>query len=213
MPRRLGNMRVRRSRGLTLAEAIVCIAIVGTMLVAALTAAGGVRLTQVKTADRARGLQLAQDLLTEITTQAYEDPDYGAGSFGLGADEIGDGSRALWEDVDDYDGWVAAPPQEKDGTPIPGCDGWERRASVDWVSPDDLLTPIAKDLRLKRIVVTVLCRDVEVATLTAVRAGDLLDARHPDAAELDPEEDLLELIEIWGVLPAGLDLEQIGQWR
>lgn len=198
---------------MTLAEAVVSVAIVGTMLVAALSAVGGVRTTQQKTADRARGVQLAQDLLSEIMSQPYEDVDYAPGSFGLGADEVGDGSRALWEDVDDYDGWSASPPQEKDGTPIPGCADWERRVDVAWVSPTDVRTEIGNDARLKRIVVTALCRGVEVAELVALRSGELLDARHPDADEFDPAEDIAELLERAGQTLGVADVFELRRGR
>jgi len=145
--------------------------IVSVVLVAALYTLSASRMTTLRMGDRGRAVFLAQDLMAEITAQAYEDPDFGPGSFGLGADEVGDGSRALWEDVDDYDGWSASPPQTKDGTPLAGFDGWQRRVAVDWVSPNDLSQVVGSDLRVKRIMVTIRHNGVRVYRLTGIRVG------------------------------------------
>lgn len=198
----------RFRRALTLAEAVVSMVIVSTLLVAALTAAGGVRLTEQTNRDRVRGIQLAQDLLAEIMAQPYEDPDHTAGTFGLGSDEVGDGSRALWEDVDDYDGWSASPPEEKDGTPLTGFEGWERRVAVAWVSPGEVDLTVSADQRVKRITVTVLKAGGEVAELSGLRCGDVYDARNPHTDDLDVPEDKSEVFERLGG-DTGLDWLQI----
>jgi MSHA pilin protein MshD len=153
----------------TLTEAVVSIAIVGVMLVAALNTVGASQTTRKTMGDRSRGMLLAEDLMSEILQQHYEDPDYALGSFGLAAAEVGDGSRALWEDVDDYDGWSASPPQAKDGTELTGFDGWTRAVSVSWVTRADPAVVSASDTGVKVVVVTVSCDGQEVATLTALR--------------------------------------------
>jgi MSHA pilin protein MshD len=156
---------------LTLVEAVVSIAIIGVMLVAALNTVGASQTTQKKMGDRNRAMLLAQDLMSEILQQAYEDANLAPGSFGLGADEVGDGSRALWEDVDDYDGWSASPPQEKEGTVLAGFDGWRRSVTVDWVSPVDAAQELGGDSGVKRITVSVTLDDVPLATLVALRTN------------------------------------------
>jgi len=152
-------------------EAVISAVIVGVMLVAALNTVGASRIGQQKMGDRTKGALLAQQLMTEILQQQYEDADYGPGSFGLGGDEVGDGSRALWEDVDDYDGWSASPPQQKDGTVIQGFDGWERSVGVVWANPNNLQATVGYDTRVKRITVTVTRDDVPIATQVAVRTS------------------------------------------
>ena len=41
------------------------------------------------------------------------------------------------KDVDDYDGWSASPPEDKNGNPLVGFDDWGRSVSVEWVNPDN----------------------------------------------------------------------------
>jgi MSHA pilin protein MshD len=158
-------------RALTLAEAVISIIIVSVMLVAALNTVSATRTTEKKIGDRSRGLLLAEDLMAEILQQAYEDPGLPPGSFGLGGDEVGDGSRNLWEDVDDYDGWSASPPQQKDGTELDDFDGWTRSVEVVWVNPLDLCQVSVTDTGVKRVTVTVTDGDAVVIPLVAVRTN------------------------------------------
>ena len=161
-------------RGLTLAEAVVSMLIVSVMLVAALNTVGASRKMQKKTVDRSRGFLLAENLMSEILRQAYEAPDLAPGSFGLeGVAEVGDGSRSLWDDVDDYDGWSAAPPERKDGTEISGFDGWTRSVEVRWVSPEDISLGLLTDTGVKRVVVTVTDGATVVVSLVAIRTDAL----------------------------------------
>ena len=159
------------ARAFTLVEATVSVFIVGVMVVAALSTVGATRLGEYKVAERCRALPLAQDLMAEILQQAYADPAYGPGSFGLGGDEVGDGSRSLWDDVDDYHGWSASPPEQKDGTPITGLADWQRSVNVAWVDPMALSQVEGSESDVKRITVTVTHKNVPVASLTAFRTS------------------------------------------
>ena len=146
------------------------IAIVGGLLVAALNTVGAAKMTQTRMGRQTIGKLLAQDLLAEILQQAYEDPALAEGSFGLGADEAATGNRSLYDDVDDYHGWTASPPQEKDGTELSQFDGWLRSVVVEWVAPADL-APVGTDTRAKQITVTVAHNGEQVASLGAVRTA------------------------------------------
>lgn len=157
--------------GLSLAETVISIAIVGIMLVAALNTVGASQMTQKSMSDRSRAVLLAQDMMSEILRQAYQDPDSEPGSFGLDSGEVGDGSRSLWEDVDDYDGWSATPPERKDGTVIPGLEGWGRSVQVAWANPANLSQKAGSDTRVKRITVAVSRDGVVVASMVAIRTG------------------------------------------
>ena len=159
----------RRDRALSMIEVVVSIAIVGVMMVAALNAVGASRLGQQKTGDRGKGALLARQLMSEILRQHYVEPDDTPG-FGRESSESG-GDRAAYDDVDDYDAWTASPPENKDGSVIPDLNGWQRSVEVDWVSPDDLNTPIGDDESVKRIIVTVSRDGVPLASLTAVRTA------------------------------------------
>lgn len=161
-----GSLR-GRVRAFSLAETAVSTIVVGVMLVAALNTVGASRVSQRKTGDRTRGMLLAQQMMTEILQQHYEEP--GGGGFGLNGGEAGDGSRSLWDDVDDYDGWSASPPERKNGTVMANFGGWERNVSVDRVKPDDLQSPTGTERGVKRITVIVKRNNVPVASLVAIR--------------------------------------------
>ncbi|HUU96712.1 MAG TPA: hypothetical protein VM487_13315 [Phycisphaerae bacterium] len=168
------SIHPRGKRALTLAEAVVSMVIISVMLVAALNTVGASRTTQQKIADRSRGFLLAEDLMSEILRQAYEDSGLAPGSFGLGSDEIGDGDRSLWDDVDDYDGWSASPPQQKDGTVIPDLAGWGRSVTVARADPGDFEAAApATDTGVKQIRVNVTHDDAVVVSLVAVRTNAL----------------------------------------
>ena len=87
--------------------------------------------------------------------------------FGLESSES-TGSRADFDDVDDYNGWTASPPQRRDGTVIPQLDGWGRTAQVGRLDPV-LLDPTGVETGVKRIRVTVKRDDAEVASIVAIR--------------------------------------------
>ncbi len=157
--------------GFTMAEAVLSVFIMGVVLVAALSTVGGAGRARQKMADRARGVPLAQDLMSEILQQAYEDPDSAPGSFGTGIDEAAAGNRSLYDDVDDYNGWSASPPETKNGTAIQGFDRWRRSVTVEWVDAGDLTQAPGFNTDVKQITVTVAHKGVPVASLVAVRTN------------------------------------------
>lgn len=143
------------------------ILIVGLMLVAALHTIGASKIAQSRSAEQVLGPMLAQELMIEILSQAYQEP-VDTPVFGREGEPGGD--RSLWDDVDDYHGWNASPPEYKNGTPVPGAEGYERTVSVTWANaftPDNT-TNSASDL--KRIDVTVLHNGRTVAKLSALRS-------------------------------------------
>lgn len=159
-----------------MAEAAVSVVIVGTMLVAALNTVAAARMTEYKVARRTQGLLMAEQLLTEILQQDYADPEIDEDDFGLAAGKVGDGSRALWTDADDYDGWAKAP-QRRDGTLLPGLDSWIRSVSVVWLDPANLSNTVGSNMGVKQITVTVSFNGVPVASLSALRTSAWKPAR------------------------------------
>jgi hypothetical protein len=81
-----------------------------------------------------------------------------------------DGSRAAFDDVDDYDGWSATPPEYKDGTEMGKLQGWARSVAVLWVTSGGVDGgSVGAESGTKRIVATVTRDGREVAELHAVR--------------------------------------------
>jgi len=168
--RRSGSgSRRPRWTAFTLIEVVISTLIVSLMLVAGLQAVGAVRAAGQWVDGRGCGMLLAQDLLAEILQQAYADPAWGLGTLGPGADETVTGNRSLYDDVDDYNGWQASPPQYKDGTPIAWATGYERAVAVTWVNPNNPNQVVGSESNVKRITVTVRRNGKEVAQLVALR--------------------------------------------
>ncbi len=160
-------------RGLTLAEMVVSMVLVSVMLVAALNVAGGVRRGENSSSLRRRAMVLAEDLMTEILEQDYADPNEDPNVLGLSETESTTGDRTLFNDVDDYDGWKSSPPENRDGTPLPGLDAWQRTASVVWVDPDDHSSIESSDTGAKRVTVKVNYNGDLIVELEAIRTAGL----------------------------------------
>ena len=153
--------------GLTLIEMIISIPLVGIALAAALNTVGASRIAQFKVSIGREAHLLAQDLMTEILLQDYEEP-VDTPEFGQEAMEE-DGDRAEYDDVDDYDDWSSSPPEYKDGMEISNLDDWERSVAVVWADPSDISQVVGSDQGVKRITVTARHNDVPVAELVALK--------------------------------------------
>ena len=174
----------------TLIEVVISIVIVGTMLVAALHAVGASRLGLQRVGDHSRGTLLAQQLMAEALQREYSEPD-DLPVFGCEPGEGGP-SRLAFDDVDDYHQWSASPPQRKDGTPIPGHEGWQRSVEVALVASADLGlgTPGPETGSIKRIAVSVSHNGAIIAELTALRTdawSPLARGAEPDTPVAEPE--------------------------
>lgn len=158
----------RSRRAFSLAEVVVATLITGIMLVAALRTVGASVRGRIAMANRERAVLLAQQLMAEILQADYAEPDEPP-VFGPEASETG-GTRAAFDDADDYHNWTASPPQEKDGTPIPDRADWQRTVTVKWVNDSLLKQVVATDKGVKRITVTVSRGGQVVASLVTVRS-------------------------------------------
>ena len=155
------------ARGFSLIEASLCVVIVAVMFAAVIQTVAAARMSQYKTDGRSRGSALAHDLMAEILQQAYDEPD-GPGPIGRDTLEFAF-SRAGFDDVDDYDGWIASPPQLKDGTPLSLLAAWSRSVEVRWINSSNLSLIVGTETTAKRIIVIVKHNNVPMAELTAIR--------------------------------------------
>lgn len=166
--------RLRRcTRALSLVEALIAIPIVGISLVAALNTVGAARLTEQKSLQRQRAYELAESLLGEMASLPYDDALDLSGPIGPSPQELATGNRSLFNDINDYDGWKASPPQRKDGSPIPDGGGWRESVSIERLDPGTWAPTGGADLGLTRITVNVLYGDAPLAALTALRTRAL----------------------------------------
>src|SRR5687768_13721127 len=121
----------RTPAGFTLAEAVMCVLIVGGMMVASMTALSAVARVPPQQSERRQAMGLAGQLMAEVLQCAFQDPQ---GGTVLGTD-AGEAARAAYDDVDDYDRWQGTQPSLKDGTPLAGYETWKRKVKVDYVLP------------------------------------------------------------------------------
>jgi hypothetical protein len=139
------------------------------MLVAALSTVGASRFVQHQTYQAERGWLLAQQLLAEVLQHDYQDPDETV-TFGREATESAV-TRADFDDVDDYDGWSASPPEGRDGTPLANAAGWTRAVTVQWIDPLNPGQVEAAESNAKRIEVVATYDGIPQATLYAIRTA------------------------------------------
>ena len=159
----------KKLRGFGMVEAVFCVVLVGGLVVVSLDTLGASKVAQRNLGHRALGQLLASSLMSEILNLSYEDPN-DAPLFGL---ELLENplTRWLFDDVDDYAGWTASPPQNRDGTVIPGLTGWSQTVQIHRVDPADFGIQKATDTGVKRVTVTITRNNVSVATLVGVKTG------------------------------------------
>jgi MSHA pilin protein MshD len=173
--------RIRRHQGFSLAETFVSVLLVGVSLAASMQTVGAVLRQRSSTNDDTVAALLAQQLLSEVLSRPYLEPD-DTPSFGP---ESGEDARADFDDVDDYDGWTESPPTDEEGTALDGLAGWSREVLVEEVEDSDPLVadvrvgnvsvgiglriPNTTDSGVKRITVTVMRNGTAVGSLVGLR--------------------------------------------
>lgn len=126
-----------------------------------------VRSTQLA-GDRMIAVTLADDMLDEIATRHFADPDHDDGTIGLNPGESGT-TRQDFDDVDDYNGWTA-PPQTVNGNPITGLgDGWLIRVRVAHAQIGNPMNDSASETGIKRVTVTVSRHGIVLAERSILR--------------------------------------------
>ena len=157
------------SGGFTLVEVVISSLVVALMLVAAMTTLGAVGRDYGMVREFQLGHLLGEKLVAEILQQAYFDPNDPSG-FGVEAGES-TGTRVDFDDVDDYEGWSDSPPQLRDGTAIPGAEGWARTVTVWWADVLDPGTQMGAETGLKRVRVEVTSPRGKVFTVESLRSS------------------------------------------
>jgi hypothetical protein len=160
-------------------EVIVSTLIVGVMIVASLDGVGAVYRSQRTNAWRQIGPGLAHELMSEILSMPYEDPEDGGGSIGTETGES-NSTRTDFDDVDDYDGWNSADAEDNSGVPLDGYTDWQRTVTVEWAELDDATVDLISDNGLKRITVTV--TDTNSVRNPNGRSTVLIALRHKEGA-------------------------------
>jgi hypothetical protein len=87
--------------------------------------------TTSEAVDRTIADGIAQQVLDQILTRRFAEEDSGSGSLGPGADELVGLGSELFDDVDDFAGFVMQPPEDPLGQPLGSGDdqGGQRLAN------------------------------------------------------------------------------------
>lgn len=164
-----GSKRARRA-GLTLVESVIAVALTAVLVLMSVNSLGSIAKGRQVATQNYQGTMLAEQLLTEICQNPYNDPQGGT-TFGPEAGDITNpATRSVFDDVDDYNGWSESPPQNKDGTTLSNFTGWTRSVSVAYVDPTTL-SASDSDTGLKKITVTVRDPRGGQTVLTALRTN------------------------------------------
>jgi prepilin-type N-terminal cleavage/methylation domain-containing protein len=159
----------QRRSGFSLIEVVVCSLLVSLVLLGAMEALGSSVAGRTHGANLARAQHFAQQLMAEIQSVSYHEPDGGL-LDGLGLDGEVTSDRATFDDADDYAGWTESPLKARNGTVLSNTSGWRRSVLVDFVNPASPATVIATNQGVKRITVTVLYNGQTLARLVALRS-------------------------------------------
>lgn len=158
-----------RRCGITLIETTMSVLLVAVLMVSALRLLGSSAIADQVYHTQRVSPALATQLMAEILANDYADAG-GSPVFGPEAGESGS-SRANFDDVDDYHGWSASPPQDRDGLAIAGLSSWTREVTVQYVTLADVSTVASSDEGLKRIIVTVTDAQGRPTTVSAIRGA------------------------------------------
>ena len=114
---------------------------------------------------------LAQEMIEEIKSKRFEDdtdPVFGRESND-DIDSSGTVERDEFDDVDDYDGWSATPPEDVSGNPLTDFSNFTRSVEVKNVDEEDYEDEEDEGTtNSKKITVTVLKGENNLVELTTV---------------------------------------------
>lgn len=153
----------------SLIEVVVATAIVSVMISVALTSTTAIQTRQAHHRDQMIGQWLGEDLMQDILHLKFE--AYPGSSIGPSPSEANNGTRGIFNDLDDYHGWDASPPEYHNGTAMDDYTIYRRSVHVHWTDPNDLSRNLNYDTRVKRIDLTVWRNDTPIAEMTCVRSA------------------------------------------
>lgn len=164
-----------RRAGLSLTEVVGALVISSFVLIAALETLAGSMRNIGWTNDGVKAVMLAEQRMTEVLCNPYEDPDGNAEGIGREADESPSPSdRRSFDDIDDFDGTINSPPETSSGTLSPGFTGWTLEFAVDHVevepAGDGTFRTSSSETGLKRVHVRVTDPQGKVTDLFALRS-------------------------------------------
>ena len=140
--------------GFSYVEVLLASVIISILLVSGLRLFGNLGRSQQSTTGKEYAGTLITSLLSEIEKQNYRDPEATDDTLGRETEES-DTSRSNYDDVDDYDGWTANPPEDQLEQPYSQFSHLTRSVTVRYVMSDDFTQSAATDEGFKEVTITV----------------------------------------------------------
>jgi len=109
----------RNSQGFTLVELIVAMVVISVALVGVMSVINYTTLHSADPVLRQQAIAIAEAYMEEISLKNYSDPD-----------TDGEGSRALFDDIDDYNGLADSGAYDQNGNAISGLSSYAVSVSV-----------------------------------------------------------------------------------
>ena len=164
-------------RGFSLLETAVATLLVSITLVVSLNTLAFVTQTTLLDAEAQRSTQIAQVLLSEISSQPFADPVNATSALGRESGEPT--TRALWDDCDDYKSWSTSAITTPSGQPLSGTAGWQSQVNVVYCDPSSPTVKATVPTQLKRITLALTSPTGQVFTFASLRCanGVLLTAQ------------------------------------
>jgi prepilin-type N-terminal cleavage/methylation domain-containing protein len=156
----------RTTRGFTLVEASLSVAVVGILLVASTATFGSLGRARQSQIESRMAYLLAQQLMAEIL-QCYYQQQGSNPTFG----PVGGQTRATFNYVDAYNGYSASPPTSQAGSSLNGYTGWAESVSVGYVSPAAPTSVVTGPTTLKQITVVVTAPSGKTYTQVGLRSS------------------------------------------
>lgn len=163
----------RPARGFTLAETAMAVLLVSLLVVGSLQSLSASFQTHKFNQSRIRASFLAEQLLVEISSLSWSDPQAPATAGTIGRD-TGDPStvtrRDQLDDMDDFDDWSELPPATRTGSALAGITGLRRQVSVENISTADPTATVADnaDTGIRRVTVMVDDNGTELGRVSAL---------------------------------------------
>ena len=144
---------VNRCQGMTLIEVLISTLFVSFLLIGALTGLSAATRANQASSEIAFASQLGEEMVAEIMSNAFKDPD-GGSWIGPDSAELS-ADRRTFDDVDDYNNWDQSPPLNRDGSARAAATGWRRQVTVSHVLRSFPDTVSILETGLKKVSVTV----------------------------------------------------------
>ena len=152
----------QRNSGFSLVETSISTLMVGLLLVASTNTVGMSVRTQQLTAYMVTASALADSLMSEILASSYMEPGATYSFITRESGESG-GSKANYDDVDDYNGWQEQPPQYRDGSSISNLPSWKRKVLVEFVAiANGSVTTSNFETNLKRVTIEIHSNGIKI---------------------------------------------------